>query len=57
MAKLSSSTTMPRGRISAQTRTAQRTGTLQQQKKRVTVQTRRKLKRKIVNKHRGFWLW
>jgi len=57
MGKLSSNTSNPRGRISAQTKTSTRTGRLIEQRRRTTVAIRKKLKRKVVNKYRGFWLW
>jgi len=57
MGKLSSNTSRPRGRISTQTKTSTRTGRLTEQRRRTTVEVRKKLKRKAVNKYRGFWLW
>ena len=57
MVKLSSNTSRPRGRISTQTKTSTRTGRLNQQQRRTTIEVRKKLKRKAVNKYRGFWLW
>lgn len=57
MGKLNSNIPKTRGRISAQTRTTQRTGKIREQRRRTTVQTRKKIKRKVVNKYRGFWLW
>jgi len=56
MGKINSGVVKTRGRISAQTRTTQRAGNIRQQKKRVTVATRKNIKRK-VNTYRGFWLW
>lgn len=57
MAKIGYGSSTPRGRISAQTRTSQRTGRFKQQKRRTTVQIRRRIKRKKINNDRGFWLW
>ncbi len=57
MGKLSSNTSKPRERISTQTKTSTRTGRLIEQRRRTTVEVRKKLKRKAVNKYRGFWLW
>lgn len=56
MVKIGSGRTIPSGRISSQTKTSQRTGRVSQQRRRTTVQIRKRLKRKKINSG-GFWLW